>query len=102
MLNLVFTFFTFFCIFWSFVFLLYFAFCTNSWRPSVFVLLVLFTFFLMFFTFFLFRNGCGRSRSTCMQNFGLLAKKLSELWSFLCFYVFYVFCSEMTAGGQDL
>ena len=36
----------------------------------------------------LFGNGCGRSRSTCMQNFGLLVQKLSEL----CSILFYAPC----------
>ena len=43
------------------------------------VLFVLFYRFYVFFNVFLFRNGYGRSRSTCMQNFGLLAQKLTEL-----------------------
>ena len=35
--------------------------------------------FVLFCTFvlFLFGNGCGRSRSTCMQNLGLLAQKMA-------------------------
>ena len=37
--------------------------------------------YVLFCTFvlFLFGNGCGRSRSTCMRNFGLLARKMAEL-----------------------
>ena len=37
--------------------------------------------YVLFCTFvlFLFGNGCGRSRSTCMQNLGLLARKMAEL-----------------------
>ena len=77
----------FFYVFYVFVFfglLRFFSillFCTNSWCPSVFC-----TFYV--FYVFLFRNGCGRSRFTCMQNLGLIAQKLSELWSFLCFLCF--------------
>ena len=68
-----------FCIFWSFAFysILLFVLIDGAQVFFIFVLFVLFT----FFTFFLFGNGCGRSRSTCMQNFGLLARKLSELCS---------------------
>ena len=50
----------------------------NGWVMST---LYLCTF--LYFCTFLFGNGCGRSRSNSMQNFGLLAQKLSELCSIL-------------------
>ena len=49
------------------------------WRSFCFLVAILFL-AAIFFTF-----GCGRSRYTCMQNFGLLARKLSELCS-ISFY----------------
>ena len=42
------------------------------------------------FVFFVF--GCVRSRSTCMQHFGPLAWKLSELRWIMCFIGLYIFC----------
>ena len=65
-------------------------FWTSSSKMERVMLNFMFLQFLRFYDFKFF--GCGRSRSICMQNVGLLAQKLSELCSFLCFLrCFYIF-----------
>merc|ERR1712090_2537 len=61
--NIVFCFFAFFCVFMFFVFsgllrLLYFAFCTNSWRSSGFFLFLYFCAFCSFYVFLHFGIFC--------------------------------------------
>ena len=75
-------FFTFFTFLYFLVFCVFTLFCFFVLIAGAQVFLFLyFLCFLRFLRFFLFGNCCGRSRSTCMQNLGLLAQKLSELCS---------------------